>query len=450
MTTPVWTPNSWQTKPVLQGVTYADAQALQDHIGQLQQLPPLVTEREIDALKGLLHQASLGKAFILQGGDCSELFSEVTREQVTNKFRILLQMSVVLIHYLKKPVIRIGRIAGQYAKPRSSPTETVNGITLPAYRGDMINGAAFTEAARQPDPSRMLQAYHHSAVTLNYLRALASDGFANLHHPNNWQLSFMKAPHELELYQAMLTAIADAIQLFANATAGRRQSLQEVEIFTSHEALHLPYEAALTQANEQGRFYNLSTHLPWVGMRTLQADGAHVEYLRGVQNPIGIKVGPQADFQALLSIIATLNPNQEPGKIVVIHRFGRAHIAAHLPKLLQVLARAQHPVAVICDPMHGNTQTTQSGIKTRNFDDILTEVQLAYHYHAQSSLPLAGIHFEMTGDNVTECIGGKCGVREADLTLAYKSLVDPRLNYEQAMEMAIELGSYFTSLHPRK
>lgn len=434
-----WYPFSYEQHPQAQGVEYQDTQARDHCLEQLKKLPPLVTEREIKQLKKLMHKASRGEAFILQGGDCSELFTDCNQSQITNKFKILLQMSVILIHSLKKPVIRIGRIAGQYAKPRSSLEETIDNVTLPAYRGDIINGHAFTQEARTPNPMRMLLAHQYASLTLNYLRALASDGFADLHHSKNWQLDFMQHTKIPSSYQMILNSATHALHFF-ESVLDKNDVVRSVQLFTSHEALHLPYEAALTREVAPNHFYNQGTHFPWIGMRTLHLDGAHIEYLRGIQNPIGIKVGPSIDLDELLGIIKVLNPAHESGKIVLIHRFGKAEIKQKLPLLLEKLAEHRIDCAVICDPMHGNTRITSQGIKTRYFDDILEELCEAMSIHQQSSIPLAGIHFEMTGDNVTECIGGSCGLKEEDLHHSYTSLVDPRLNYEQAMEIVLRIA----------
>jgi 3-deoxy-7-phosphoheptulonate synthase len=400
-----WTPFSWEKYTVTQGVTYPEKNKFEAVVQELKNASPLVTEQEINQLKELISKAAKGEAFILQGGDCSELFSECNQAQISNKFKILLQMSMVLIHSLKKPVVRIGRIAGQYAKPRSVLEETLNGQTLPVYRGDMINGYDFTQEARIPDPLRMSHAYQSSRLTLHYLRAQV--------------LSFV-----------------DSLSEYNN------EELKHANFFTSHEALHLPYEAALTREVEPQHFYNLSTHFPWIGMRTLHADSAHIEYLRGIENPIGIKVGPKIDFDELSDIISALNPRNELGKIVLIHRFGKDRIAQKLPLLLEKLTQTHALSTVICDPMHGNTYTTKKGIKTRYFNDILDELHSAFTLHQHSSIPLAGIHFEMTGEDVTECVGGTCGLKEEDLSKTYMSLVDPRLNYSQALEMALKVAEW--------
>lgn len=435
-----WNPISWQNHPTAQAVSYPDQNVLNNTLLQLERLPPLVTEREIEALKALLAKAGQGEAFILQGGDCCELFNDCQEVHIINKFKILLQMSVILIHSLKKPVIRIGRIAGQYAKPRSAKMETVNNITLPVYRGDMINRHDFTPEARRPDPQRMLLAYYHASATLNYLRALAVDGFADLHQPKNWQLGFMEHSAVRQSYQVILDSVLHSMQFFESILGVHNEALKNVQLFTSHEALHLPYESALTRKTSAQRFYNLSTHLPWVGMRTLSLEGGHIEYLRGIANPVGIKVGPQAKFDELLKILEVLNPENAAGKIVLIHRFGKEYINEKLPELLSRIKAEKLCCTVICDPMHGNTRTTNQGFKTRCFDDILQEIMHAFRIHSEHHLPLAGIHFEMTGDEVTECIGGSCGLIEADLNRHYTSLVDPRLNYQQALEMALQIA----------
>jgi 3-deoxy-7-phosphoheptulonate synthase len=437
-----WVPQSWQAKKILQAAHYQDPQLEAEILAQLTALPPLVTPLEINKLRDLLREAEAGRAFVMQGGDCSEQFADCTPQGIQNKFKILLQMSVILLHGLKKPIIRVGRVAGQYAKPRSQEVEIRDGVSLPAYRGDIINAPEFTLAARTPNPLRMLDAYFYSATTLNYLRALADDGFADLHHPEQWVLEFMEDAAAHQDYQAILRSITEAICFFESVAGIRNESLQRVALYSSHEALHLPYESALTQQIESGQYYNLGTHFPWIGMRTLALEGAHIEYLRGIQNPLGIKVGPEADLDELLRIIDVLNPERESGKIMLIHRSGAAKVEARLPVLLSRLQAEGMPILWTCDPMHGNTKTTQTGVKTRYFEDIVAELKVAFAIHRDLSIPLGGIHFEMTGENVTECIGGACGLSEADLPRAYKSLVDPRLNYQQAMEIALQVVSF--------
>ncbi len=438
----MWTPTSWQAKERLQAVHYQDLKAEAAVLAQLEALPPLVTSMEVDKLRQLLCEAEAGRAFVMQGGDCSEQFADCTPVGIQNKFKILLQMSVILLHGFKKPIIRVGRVAGQYAKPRSQEVETRDGMSLPAYRGDIINAPEFNASSREPDPTRMLDAYFYSAATLNHLRALADDGFADLHHPEQWSLEFMGGEHAHHNYQQVLRSISEAICFFESVAGIKNEALQRVALYTSHEALHLPYEAALTHQAENGRFYNLGTHFPWIGMRTLALEGAHIEYLRGIHNPIGIKVGPQAKLDDLLRIIEILNPERQMGKIMLIHRLGAAAIETLLPALLRRVQEEGLPVLWTCDPMHGNAKATASGVKTRYFEDIVSELKSAFAIHQACAIPLGGIHFEMTGENVTECIGGACGLSEADLPRAYKSLVDPRLNYQQAMEIALQMVNF--------
>ena len=433
-----WNQESYLKKTIPQGVTYDDPVALKQALTKLTGLPPLVTGSEINTLKLQLKEAQQGRMFILQGGDCGEQFKDCNPQQISNKFKILLQMSVILIYGLKKPIIRVGRIAGQYAKPRSQEWEMQNDQKLLSYRGDIINSPECNEAARQPDPKRMLEAYFYSGATLNYLRALLESGFADFHHPENWELGFMKEGEGVQAYHDILREISDSIPFFEAILKG--DSLARVKLYSSHEALHLPYEAALTRQAEDQHFYNLGTHFPWIGMRTLERDGAHIEYLRGINNPIGIKVGPSADFDELCKIIEILNPEGEMGKIMLIHRFGAEDVDLKLPQLLKYVKTRDLPVLLSVDPMHGNTKTTESKIKTRYFGDILKEIQSAFRIHHECDIPLSGIHFELTGDNVTECIGGVSNLKEADLPRAYTSLVDPRLNYEQAMEIALAIA----------
>ena len=437
-----WSPLSWQSHAVKQHVNYPDEGLLDKVLTKLEHLPPLVTVGEITKLKEQLSDAALGKRFLLQGGDCAESFDECKENNIKNKFKILLQMSLLLIHRLRKPIVRVGRIAGQYAKPRSSATETKEGITLPSYRGDLINHPHFTELTRAPDPFRMLEGYHYSAVTLNYLRALLNGGFADLHHPHQWDLSFFEHSHQAKEYYDIVKSIEDSLD-FVNTIDGLKSSrLDSIDFFTSHEALHLPYESALTR-NENGHFYNLSTHFPWIGMRTATENSAHIEYLRGIQNPIAVKVGPDTSPEWLKKMIALLNPNNEAGKLTLITRFGQDKIADLLPRLIKATKETHKIVLWSCDPMHGNTQSTKEGYKTRHFDAIMSEIQQALSIHKACDSFLGGIHLELTGEDVTECIGGARGLSESDLKRAYHSLVDPRLNYEQSLEVALQITKRF-------
>lgn len=444
----MWQPTSWQSKPCQQQPEYPSSEAVDEVIDTLCTLPPLVTPYEIDRLKHQLALAAKGERFLLQGGDCAESYAECRADNVTTKLKILLQISLILIHGLRKPVIRVGRVAGQFAKPRSSSWETREGLTLPTYRGDLINESAFTQQGRTPNPARMLEGYHWAALTLNYIRGLVEGGFADLHHPEYWNLDFAKQSSMAHEYQKIATNIADALNFLQAIRGTQLESLERIDFFTSHEALLLPYEQALTRrfANTNS-WYNLSTHFPWIGMRTAELDHGHVEYMRGIANPIAVKIGPKMTVSWLKELIETLNPHNEPGRLTLIHRFGEELIASHLPPLIDAVKSTGITLLWSCDPMHGNTKTTQSGIKTRRFEDILSELKQAFHIHQEMNSILGGIHFEMTGENVTECTGGAKGITEEDLKHAYKSLVDPRLNYDQAMEMAMlivkEIGSSF-------
>jgi len=432
-----WSPRSWRSRPALQQPAYPDAQAFAAVVDELASMPPLVTAGEIDALKAQLADAAEGRRFLLQGGDCAERFGECVPEQITDKLRILLQMSVVLVHGSKRPVIRVGRIAGQYAKPRSDDFETRDGVTLPSYRGDMVNRPEFTLAGRTPDPQLLLRAYGRSALALNFIRALVKGGFADLHHPEYWDLEWMRHSPLAGEYRKILAAISDSLRFFENVLGIHAEEVHTVDFFTSHEGLHLDYEEAQTKPATVGRYYNLSAHFPWIGMRTAGVDDAHVEYFRGIANPIGVKIGPSTDPAALQRLIETLDPACEPGRLTLIHRFGVDRIEDCLPGLIEAARATGHRVLWCSDPMHGNTRLTADGVKTRSFADILAELERAFDIHAACGSRLGGVHFELTGEDVTECTGGARGLSEADLGRAYKSEVDPRLNYEQALEMAL-------------
>lgn len=433
-----WNPASWRTKPAKQQATYPSEAALTDVLARLAKLPPLVTSWEVETLKGKLAKASRGEMFLLQGGDCSENLDDCQSPHIAAKLKILLQMSLALVYGCKKHVIRVGRFAGQFAKPRSSDLETRDGLSLPSYRGDLVNRPGFNEADRTPDPELLLRGYERAGLALNFIRALMEGGFADLHHPEYWDLGFVThSPHAAE-YQRMTQAIGDAITLMETIGNFPIDQLNRVEFYTSHEGLHLPYEEAQTrQVPRRAGWYNLSTHFPWIGDRTRELGGAHIEYFRGIVNPIGVKVGPSMTTEELLDLTRVLNPDNEPGRLTLIHRFGAEKIGDHLPRLISAIQKAGRTVVWCCDPMHGNTITTADGIKTRSFDAILQELEQAFAIHTESGSILGGVHFELTGENVTECIGGARGLNEADLKTAYKSAVDPRLNYEQAMEMAL-------------
>lgn len=447
--TPPWSPDSWRSRPVAQETSYADAAALDAALAQLSRLPPLVTSWEIERLKSQIADAQQGKRFLLQGGDCAEQLAECRPDLLASKLKILLQMSLVLIHAGHRPVIRVGRFAGQYAKPRSSPSETrtVNGvpITLPSYFGDLINRPAFTAEARTPDPNLLVQGYQHAAVTLNFIRSLVDGGFADLHHPEYWDLSFFKnatLPANLrDEYERMTRNLADGLRFMEALGERTVEDLARAEFFTSHEGLNLWYESAQTRrVPRRDGFYDLTTHMPWIGERTRQLSGAHVEFFRGIRNPIGIKLGPGISPADAVTLCRTLNPANEPGKLVLIARMGSERVHTALPPLLHEIAKASLHVLWICDPMHGNTVSTAGGIKTRNFDTILSELEAAFTIHNQAGVPLGGVHFELTGEDVTECLGGAAGLTEADLATNYATTCDPRLNYQQGLEMAFLLA----------
>lgn len=441
-----WSLDSWTKFNYTQAATYQDQARLDQVVQQLSQLPPLVTSGEIKLLKKAIAQAGRGEAFILQGGDCAESFQDCHSDRISNKIKIMLQMSLVLLHSMRKPIIRIGRIAGQYAKPRSSDIETINGQSLPSYRGDLVNSPEFDPKAREPNPELLLKGYSYAAMSLNFIRALFTGGFANLHHPQQWDLSFVEHSKLAKEYRDIVASISDSLEFLESIDGLRNNSIDKVDFYTSHEALHLYYEQALTRRLKDGLWYNLSTHLPWIGVRTAKKDSAHLEFLRGVQNPIGIKVGPSTKTDELKDLLELLNPQREEGRILLITRLGTNKVSELLPPLIESVTATQIPVTWSSDPMHGNTETTEDGIKTRHFDNILSELQQVAAVHHSMGSHLGGVHFELTGDNVTECIGGARGLSSGDLKNAYHSLVDPRLNYEQSLEMAIQLGRHFTSL----
>jgi 3-deoxy-7-phosphoheptulonate synthase len=392
----------------------------------------------VEALKGQLAEAATGRRFLLQGGDCAELFDECAADTITAKLKILLQMSVILVDGARKPVIRVGRMAGQYAKPRSDNTETRDGVTLPSYRGDLVNGSAFTAEDRKLDPRRLLRAYERSALTLNFTRALVRGGFANLHHPENWDLDFARHSPQSEEYRAIARRVSGSLEFMENVLGVHTAEMEWVDFFTSHEGLHLEYETAQTrQVPRRTGYYNLSTHFPWIGMRTCDPDGAHVEYFRGIRNPIALKTGHTMTPGTLTRLLDLLHPDDEPGRMTLIHRFGNQRIAECLPRLIEAARATGKTVLWCCDPMHGNTQLTEDGTKTRHFDDVRGELEQAFAIHKACGSFLGGVHIELTGEDVTECLGGARNLTSDDLRRAYRSEVDPRLNYEQALELAM-------------
>lgn len=432
-----WSPQSWQRRQALQQPLYEDAAELATATQRLAALPPLVTSWEVLALKKSLAEAQEGQRFLLQGGDCAESFADCTSPIISNRLKVLLQMSLVLVHGLKKPVLRVGRFAGQYAKPRSTDSETRDGVTLPSFRGDLVNSPQFTPEARRADPQRLIQAHAHSALTMNFVRALIDGGFADLHHPEYWDLAWVEHSPLAAEYRRMVAGIGDSLR-FMETLAGPIAGFSRVDFFTSHEALLLHYEQALTrQVPRHLGWFNLSTHFPWIGMRTAALDGAHVEYFRGIRNPIAVKVGPSVTPDQLLPLIDALNPEDEPGRLTLIHRMGNGPIGQALPRLLDAVKREGRRVLWVADPMHGNTEATSNGYKTRRFDNIRGELDQAFDIHAACGTRLGGVHLELTGEDVTECMGGARDLNEADLDRAYKSMVDPRLNYEQSLELAM-------------
>jgi len=407
-------------------------------LAQLRELPPLVTSWEIMSLRHLLAEAAQGRRFLLQGGDCAESFDDCTSPLISNRLKVMLQMSLVLVHGLKLPVVRVGRFAGQYAKPRSADSETRDGVTLPSYRGDLVNAAAFNAEARRPDPQRLIRGHARSAMTMNFVRALVDGGFADLHHPEYWDLGWVQHSPLQDEYRAMVESIGNSLRFMETLAGEPIGSFQRVDFYTSHEALVLHYEEALTRrVPRQEGWFNLSTHFPWIGMRTAALDGAHVEYFRGIRNPIAVKIGPSVTPDQLLRLADVLDPQREPGRLTLIHRMGAGKVETALPPLLAAMNGAGREPLWVCDPMHGNIETLANGVKTRRFANIRSELERAFDVHAVAGTRLGGVHLELTGENVTECLGGARDLVEADLARAYKSQVDPRLNYEQSLEIAM-------------
>lgn len=432
-----WSPDSWRKKTARQQVEYRDPAALGRVVKRISAYPKIVTSWEVEKLKRQIGEAARGERFLLQGGDCSERFADCRPHVIDAKLKIILMMSAVLVHGGDRRVVRVGRIAGQYAKPRSSPFETRDGVTLPSFRGDLVNRPDFDPESREPDPENLLEGFHRSAVTINFIRGLLAGGFGSVHHPEVWDLSFVDHADKPDEYREMVGAIEDAVGFLETMLGRRLEELVNVDFYTSHEGLHLEYEQAVSELPPlRDRWYNLGTHFPWIGERTRQVDGAHVEFFRGVDNPLGVKVGPSMEPEELLRLVEILNPHDEPGRLTLIHRMGKDRVAECLPPLVEAVMRAEREVTWCCDPMHGNTYATADGTKTRRFEDILQELESAFAVHEDAGSILGGVHFEMTGQDVTEVVGGARGMSEADLAKAYETDVDPRLNYEQALEMA--------------
>ena len=436
-----WHPASWQSKNAAQQASYPDQAALERAVAELSRLPPIVTSWEVDALKEEIAKAQRGEAFILQGGDCAETFDECTSEDIVAKLKILLQMSLVMLFGMKKPVVRVGRMAGQYAKPRSADIETRDDVSLPSFRGDLVNRSPFTAEDRIPDPELILRGYERAALTLNFVRSLIDGGFADLHHPEYWDLGWVGHSPMADEYRNIVNSISDSLDFLESVSGSPVHKTRRADIYAAHEGLHLHYEQAQTRfLDRRERWYDLTTHFPWIGMRTAAMDGAHVEFFRGIANPVGIKIGPGMTRSWLQDLIRVLNPNNEPGRMTLIHRFGAKSVEEHLPEMISAVKETGSPVLWVCDPMHGNTESTAEGVKTRRFDNILAELESSFRVHESMGSHLGGVHLELTGDNVTECTGGARGLTDADLARAYKSTVDPRLNYEQAMEIAMRIA----------
>jgi 3-deoxy-7-phosphoheptulonate synthase len=440
-----WSLTSWRDKPISQPVNYPDPVSLGQIEAKLRVKPPLVFANEIEKLYQELASVAQGQAFLLQGGDCAETFAESDAAKIQDTCKVLLQMAVVLTFAGSCPVVKVGRMAGQFAKPRSTDTEVVDGVELPSYRGDMVNDLAFTPSARTPDPQRLLQSYNQSAITLNFLRAYTKGGLGDLHQVHQWNLDFVKDSPLGEQYRSLADRIGEALDFMEACGINVRDhaSIRETTVFTSHEALLLNYEEALTQQDQStGEWYDCSAHTIWVGNRTRQLDHAHIEFVRGIRNPIGIKVGPSLEPDGLLRLIGVLNPSNEPGRLTLIIRMGADHIADKLPRLIRQVQREGHNVVWSSDPMHGNTVRTSSGVKTRFFDQILAEVRDFFEIHYAEGTYPGGIHCELTGQNVTECIGGAQAITEQRLADKYITHCDPRLNAQQSLELAFLISDF--------
>ncbi|HUW84334.1 MAG TPA: 3-deoxy-7-phosphoheptulonate synthase class II [Phycisphaerae bacterium] len=431
-----WSLGTWRARQALQQPEYPDPAAYEAALTQIREYPPLVSVGEVEKLKEKIAAAGQGKAFILQGGNCAERFIDCRAGSIANKLKILLQMSVILTYGVRRPVIRIGRFGGQYAKPRSNEFEDVDGRSLPSYRGDAVNAVEATAEARTADPSRLLSSYFFSATTLNHIRALMDGGFADLHHPYKWNLHPIDKSHKWPEYKHVVERILDAVH-FMESLGAQVETLGRVDFFASHEGLLLGYEEALTREDtDTGRHYNLGAHMLWIGARTRQLDGAHVEYFRGIGNPVGVKIDSACTPDELVALLAALNHSDEPGRVTLITRLGADRVEQVLPGLIRAAGEAGHHPVWSCDPMHGNTVTTAEGHKTRDFSVILEEFQRTFRTHKECGSRLAGVHFEMTADDVTECVGGAEALTSHDLHRRYETYCDPRLNASQSLEMA--------------
>ncbi len=434
-----WTPDSWRDFPILQQPKYQDLAELKSVEQQIHSFPPLVFAEETRELYRQLGEVAEGRGFLLQGGDCAESFADFNAANIRDTFKVMLQMAVVLTFGGKVPVTKIARMAGQYAKPRSADLETIDGVSLPSYRGDIVNSFEFTEAARKPDPQRLITAYHHSASTLNLLRAFAQGGLADLHQVNRWNMSFVASNPNRERYQHLADRIKDSLEFMEvlGINSDTSPTIKETQLFTSHEALLLNYEQALTRRDHlTGNWYDCSAHMVWIGERTRQLDHAHLEFFRGIHNPVGVKIGPSMDPDDLIRLIDTVNPDNDPGRLTLITRMGADVLGDKLPALVRKVQEEGRKVVWSSDPMHGNTIKASNGYKTRNFDAVLKEIQDFFAVHKAEGSWAGGVHFEMTGQHVTECTGGAYGLSEADLSQRYKTQCDPRLNADQVQELA--------------
>ncbi len=434
-----WKPDSWRAKPVQQMPTYTDQAALEAVEKRLSQMPPLVFAGEARALQTQLGQVADGKAFLLQGGDCAESFAEFSADKIRDTFRVILQMAVVLTYGGSLPVVKVGRIAGQFAKPRSSDTETQDGVTLPSYRGDNINALDFTPEAREPNPERLMQAYHQASATLNLLRAFAKGGYADLQRVHGWNLDFVSDSPLGDRYEDLAERIDDALRFMAacGVTGETVPAIRQTDFYTSHEALHLNYEQAMTRTDSlTGDYYDTSAHLLWIGARTHQTDHAQIEFVKGLKNPLGLKCSPALDPDELIRLIDVLNPENTPGRLTLIARMGHDQVVEKLSPLVRKVKEEGRSVVWSCDPMHGNTFQSETGYKTRRFEHILEEVRGFFAVHKAEGTHPGGVHFEMTGENVTECVGGAEAIGDEDLSSRYHTACDPRLNANQALELA--------------
>jgi 3-deoxy-7-phosphoheptulonate synthase len=448
-----WTPDSYKSFDIEQDVVYESQETTDAVLNKLKKLPPLVTSGEVDVLRKHLAEVALGKRFLLQGGDCAELFEYCSKDPIENKLKVLLQMSLILVWGARTPIVRIARMSGQYAKPRSSSTEVIDGKTHPSFRGDNVNGMALEK--RTPNPKRLLDAYFHSAATMNYCRALLSSNFADLHHPENWNLQsdywnleHVKSAEARKKYQAIVNQLMSSLDFMRTIGADDdSNAFKVVDLFMSHEGLLLDYESQLTRkvvTRGVESFYNLGTHYLWIGDRTRQLNGAHVEYFRGIVNPIGVKVGPSMKPEELVPLLDILNPNFEAGKVTLITRYGAKKIHEFLPSHIQAVQNSKHKVVWCCDPMHGNTESTNTGVKTRNFENISIELSSAFDIHLGLGSKLGGVHCELTGEDVTETIGGSGGLKVEDLSRNYQTYCDPRLNYTQSLDLSFQIAERFS------